>query len=88
VFLEAMAAGLPLVVSNVGGHLDFLDEGKNALLIDPGDAGALATAVKGLLEDSDMRERMTQANRQVSARFTVAEVTKKFETILIEAQSL
>ncbi len=58
VALEAMAAGLPVVVSDVGGLADVIDHGRNGLKIYPNDAYSLATQVKELLRNDDNTERM------------------------------
>ena len=48
--VEAMAAGLPLVASRVGGIVDLVDDGKTGILVEPGDATALAAAIAALLD--------------------------------------
>ena len=56
--LEAMAAGRPVVASNVGGIPEWLDDGRTGILVPPGDAKALAGALTVLLEDSSRAEQM------------------------------
>lgn len=53
VALEAMAAGLPLVASRVGGLAETLEDGATAFLVPPDDPSALAAALRQLLADSD-----------------------------------
>lgn len=62
--LEAMAAGLPVVITPVGGIPDVVEDGRNGLLVPPGDVPALAAALNCLLDDAALRERMGAANRQ------------------------
>jgi glycosyltransferase involved in cell wall biosynthesis len=62
--LEAMAAGLPIVTTPVGGVPDIFRDGVNGLLIPPGDVPALADALNRLLEDAAARETMGRHNRQ------------------------
>lgn len=62
--LEAMAAGLPVVTTPVGGLPDIFVDGVNGLLTPPGDVPALANALICLLADDDARSAMGQHNRQ------------------------
>ena len=49
VALEAMARGIPLIASNVGGLPDFVRDGKNGMLFDPSASGSLAEAFDRLV---------------------------------------
>jgi glycosyltransferase involved in cell wall biosynthesis len=62
--LEAMAAGLPVVTTPVGGVPDFFRDGVNGRLTAPGDVSALANAIAGLLDDPARCRAMGQHNRQ------------------------
>jgi glycosyltransferase involved in cell wall biosynthesis len=62
--LEAMAAGLPAVVTAVGGNPEVVEDGTSGLLVPPGDEQAFSTALSHLLEDSSRRERMGRAASQ------------------------
>jgi glycosyltransferase involved in cell wall biosynthesis len=61
--LEAMACGLPVVATRVGGTEELVVDGDNGLLVPPGDAGCLAAALSRLLQDGDARRRMGQRSR-------------------------
>lgn len=63
VLLEAMACGLPALSTNVTGVPEIIDHGVNGLLVEPGDAAALAEAITTLLYDPDRLRRMGQAAR-------------------------
>jgi glycosyltransferase involved in cell wall biosynthesis len=56
--LEAMAAGLPVVASDVGGVREQVADGATGLLVPPGDPDALAGALERLLADPDLRRRL------------------------------
>ncbi|MFO0180934.1 MAG: glycosyltransferase, partial [bacterium] len=53
--LEAMAAGLPVVASSVGGIPDLVKDGYSGVLVSPNDPIALASALKRLVESRDLR---------------------------------
>jgi glycosyltransferase involved in cell wall biosynthesis len=61
--LEAMAAGLPVVASAVGGVAELVVDGETGLLVPPGDADALAGALERLLGDGLLRRQMGAAGR-------------------------
>jgi glycosyltransferase involved in cell wall biosynthesis len=56
--LEAMAFGLPVVTTPVGGIGDVIEDGINGLLVAPGDSGALANGISRLAADSELRRRI------------------------------
>ena len=51
VLVEAMAAGRPIVASNIAGYRDVARDGVEAILVPPGDSAALASAVRRVLDD-------------------------------------
>ncbi len=61
VLLEAMAAGTPIVASDIGGFGEVLEHGVEGMLVPPRDAEALATAMDRLLSDAALREQMGRA---------------------------
>jgi glycosyltransferase involved in cell wall biosynthesis len=70
--LEAMRAETPVVLTEVVGSRDTVEDGVSGLVVPPGDVDALAEAVIGLLQDPDRRRRMGQAGRErVLAHFDV-----------------
>ena len=56
--VEAMAAGVPLVASRTGGIPELVEEGRTGLLVPPGDARALADAIRHLLDHPSLRASM------------------------------
>jgi glycosyltransferase involved in cell wall biosynthesis len=67
---EAMAAGRPIVASDLPSSREFLRDGENALLVPPGDAHALATALRRLLEDRRLAGRLAQRAFDEAAGFS------------------
>jgi glycosyltransferase involved in cell wall biosynthesis len=61
--LEAMAAGLPVVASRVGGMPEQVSDGETGLLVEPGHIGELAAAVSRLIRDGELRRRLGTAGR-------------------------
>ena len=62
--IEAMAAGLPVVASAVGGVPEMVDDERTGLLVAPGAAAALADALARLIGDRALREQMGRAGRR------------------------
>jgi glycogen synthase len=63
VFAEALASGLPIVGSSVGGIPELVDHGTNGLLVPPGDPVSLAGAIRYLGDDPELRAEMSVRNR-------------------------
>lgn len=61
---EAMASGLPVIATRVGGVPEIVEDGISGLLVQPGDARGLAKAIELLLNDNKLRESFSQAGRE------------------------
>lgn len=68
VFLEAMAAGLPIVTTRVNAIPEMVIHGENGLLIERGDRAALVHSLNQLIEDSELRQQMGQKGRNLVER--------------------
>jgi glycosyltransferase involved in cell wall biosynthesis len=62
--IEAMASGLPVVGTAVGGTPEVVEDGVTGVLVAPGKAAPLVTAITRLLKDAGMRRRMGEAGRE------------------------
>lgn len=64
VVLEAMATGLPVITTTNAGSSEVIDSGKDGVIVPPGDAKALADAIRMLAEQPDLRQSLGVAARQ------------------------
>jgi glycosyltransferase involved in cell wall biosynthesis len=83
--LEAMATGRPVVATGTGGSAEYLRDGINCLLFEPGDAAALATALHRLAGDAELRERLRSEGLRTAARFTEEGFNSRLEEVLRDA---
>ncbi len=87
--LEALAAGRPLVASRVAGIPDVVEDGRNGLLVAPGDPDALAAALRRLAGDQDLRERLGhEARRRALASLGWDAAARAFEECYAQAAAL
>jgi glycosyltransferase involved in cell wall biosynthesis len=83
--LEAMAAGTPVVATSIPGTAEIVSHGVTGVLVPPGNPAALAAAVKELLEDRALAERLAIAGRElVRRRFTAGAMTRSVANVYEE----
>lgn len=70
--VEAMAAGVPLVSSNVHGILDYVIDGKTGYAVDPKDVNGFAKAIKKLADNLELRESMRENCLKAVAPFEIS----------------
>lgn len=81
--VEAFMCGTPTVASRAGGNPELVEDGKNGLLVAPGDVDGLADAVVRLLTDRAFAERCAAEARKDLGRFTVeAQVAATSDAVL------
>jgi phosphatidylinositol alpha-mannosyltransferase len=78
VLLEAMAAGAPIVASDLPGYRNVARPDEQAALVAPGDAGALARALNALLGDDARREALRRAGRERAAEFSMDALARRY----------
>lgn len=83
--LEAMGLGRPVLATGQGGSGEYLRDGQNCLLHPPGDASALAAAVRRLAADAELRERLRAGGAVTAPRFTADRYNAGVEAALSSA---
>lgn len=77
--LEAMACGLPVIASRIGGVVDVVEDGKSGILFEPGDVSGLASAMVRLLRDEELRQRLgTEARKRIVDNFSIDRVADEY----------
>lgn len=80
--LEAMAAGLPVVATRVGGNPEVVVDGETGLLVPPRDPDALAAAIRSLFDDSKLAARMGESGRtRVRERFSLDAMVRAYAAV-------
>jgi len=85
VLVEAMAAGLPVVASDIPGYDEVVRDGVDGRLVPPRDPGALARAVSAVLDEPDLAARLSAAGRERAAAFDWSVVLARIEDLYARA---
>lgn len=75
--MEAMAAGLPCIVSKIRGNVDLIEENKGGFLCSPHSSGEFASALDELSRNAEMQRSMGEYNQKAAAAFDVAHIKKE-----------
>ena len=84
VLLEAMAAGLPVVASDIHGYKRVVQRNVSGLLVEPKDARALEAALERLLEDPALRASLGDAGARRAPEFDWSHVTEQLVSLYEE----
>jgi sugar transferase (PEP-CTERM/EpsH1 system associated) len=83
--LEAMASGLPVIATRVGGNPEVVDDGVSGWLFAPGDAGALAAFLLRLSSDAGLRRAAGEAGRRRAVeRFGLERMLRDYRSLYLE----
>jgi glycosyltransferase involved in cell wall biosynthesis len=85
VAVQALAMGLALVVSKVGGFVDIVDDGKNGFLIESNDQEEFVRSLRTLISDSQKLMQFRQASLQKATRFDIVRVAEQYESLFQKA---
>jgi phosphatidylinositol alpha-mannosyltransferase len=85
VLVEAMAAGLPVVASDIPGFTEVVRDGVDGSLVPPRDPAALAEAVARVLDDPALADRLAMAARERARTFSWAAVLPRIEAVYSHA---
>ncbi|MCK5799752.1 MAG: glycosyltransferase [Deltaproteobacteria bacterium] len=81
---EALAAGVPVIASRVGGAADLLDDGVTGWLVSPGDADALRLAIARALDDHTRRTAIAAAGRVLAEGYAWRHVAHRIRDLLVD----
>lgn len=79
--MEAMAAGLPVVCSQIRGNTDLIVPERGGLLVRPKDAAGYADAIKRLADNKDQRDAMGRANMEAIRQYDIKNVRQRLKDI-------
>src|ERR1051325_9816853 len=83
--LEAMSASKPVIATNIAGNREAVTDGVTGCLVPSQDSHSLALAIRSLLADPDLRERMGQAGRKiVLEKFSEKEMVRQVTEVYAE----
>jgi glycosyltransferase involved in cell wall biosynthesis len=83
--VEALSVGVPVVATAVGGVPEVVHDGQNGLLVPPGDPEALAAAMRRVLEEPGLRDRLAAAAKPSVEAISSEAIYSRLEAILAEA---
>ncbi|MDA4129585.1 MAG: glycosyltransferase family 4 protein [Thaumarchaeota archaeon] len=86
VLIEAMACGKAVIGSRTGGIVDVIKDGKNGILVEPGDQLELASAIAYLFENPDKRVTMGNAGREFAELLDWSKTAERVEAIYNQVQ--
>jgi glycosyltransferase involved in cell wall biosynthesis len=85
VILEAMAAGIPVIASAIGGNPEVVMHGENGMLVQTGNAELLAKAILKISSDAEMLKQMgKKARKHVASKFSIEENVNKIQNVYEE----
>jgi glycosyltransferase involved in cell wall biosynthesis len=86
VLIEAMAAGVPVVATDVPGIRDVITDGINGILVPTHSIPALAAAIRRVLQDEELREKLISGGRAaIAERFNWDTVFNQYQSLLIQS---
>jgi phosphatidylinositol alpha-mannosyltransferase len=84
VLLEGMAAGTPIVATELPGYANVARSGQDALLVPPGDAAALAAGIEQVLGDPELASALVASGRERAAEFSMDRLAERYLEVFAE----
>lgn len=81
VLIEAMAAGTPVVASSLDGYRNVATDGVDSILVEPGDADALAAGLRAVIEDPALSERLRAGGASRAEEFAMTALADRYVAI-------
>lgn len=88
VLLEAMAAGTPVVASDIPGYRDVARRDREALLVPPRDPAALGAALDALLGDPGLHARLVESGRERAAQYSMTALAERYLRLYEQAVTI
>jgi glycosyltransferase involved in cell wall biosynthesis len=85
--VQALATGLAIVASEIGGFLDLVDDKRNGYLIDVQDVPAFSNALRGMISNPEVLLRFREASIEKSHEFDIQKIVDQYQSILREVVS-
>jgi glycosyltransferase involved in cell wall biosynthesis len=83
VLLEALAAGIPIVSTDVGGVPDIIKNNINGILVKPNDPVSLSKAIIDLIENRELRKKISETNKIYSLKFDIKKTQQEYEKLYL-----
>jgi glycosyltransferase involved in cell wall biosynthesis len=81
VILKSIAAGLPIITTRIRGAADYMTDPENCLWTEPRNPTALAERITKLLDNPDLRQKMSTTNRHLATQFTAKSVATEYTAL-------
>ena len=82
--MEAMAAGLPVICSNIRGNVDLITNGKGGYLVDCNDDNGFAKSIDKLVQNITLKENMSEYNKKYIMQFDIDKVNEYMQKVYLE----
>jgi|GEM_PF-1246273 len=80
--MEAMAAGLPVVATNVGGNAKLVTSGSGGFIVEPRDAASMKDAILKIIENKGLAVKMGECNKKiVFSKYNIENTLRKYEDL-------
>jgi len=84
VCLEAMASGLPIIATNIGGMSEIVEDGTNGYLVEPQNSVQIAGKVEKLVADNDLREKFANESKMKVKNYELNLIVEKIEKVYLD----